>query len=570
MKHTQSFHEWLFADVDWRISSGAMKGKRYTFDAFPCIEGLIRDDSMNQVVMKSAQMALSEQYTLQRPFYHMAVHGRNWGVLFPTQATMRNFYKSRIQGALAANHAISAKANRVNEDSVDVYDRSLYLRYTTSEGAIATFDADGITVDEADIHNPDTLYGAKTSRRQGAMGDTFWYEISTPTYPNHGIDLSFATSDQHIWLIKCGACGGENDLTSEIGSYDSSDADKFFKNFLNETDFPDPKGYIIPCRKCGKALELVNPMVKSKPSLGGGRWVARYPSRSVRGYHIQIYQRLYDGGSPAVLSRIRENLLGARQERHLRRWWNFTIGVPYVPAEGRLTDNDLLLATFKPDKPWIQVMGRTMFGLKNVNPDWMGVDVRDGQYHVFCLKRSGRDKKIVSHVGWVPTSMELRMLWDKLGRPSFLMDSEPDLNESRILVQAMGKRAARGKFSQRLGATWQVGGDKNLVVVKRPAVMEAVKSGIVDGEWLVPREAWDVGAGISKKKGSETTEETLRDHFKAPTLVEIEHSSTGGTGYDFPKNAMGGIDPHFYMAATLAWVASEMKAAPAFRIMVPR
>ena len=50
-----SFHEWLFADVDWKISSGAMKGKRYTFDAFPCIEGLIRDESLEQVVMKSAQ-----------------------------------------------------------------------------------------------------------------------------------------------------------------------------------------------------------------------------------------------------------------------------------------------------------------------------------------------------------------------------------------------------------------------------------------------------------------------------------------------------------------------------------
>ncbi len=547
-----------------------MKGRRYTFDAFPCIETVVRDDSHEQVVMKSAQMALSEQYTLQRPLYHLDIHGHNWGIMFPTQSTMRNFYKSRIQGALAANPSINRSTLRANEDSIDVFGRSLYLRYTTSEGAIATFDSDGITVDEADIHNPDTLYGAKTSRRQGAMGNTFWYEISTPTYPNHGIDLSFANSDQHIWLIKCSGCGRENDLTSRIGPFDAADADKFFRDYLNERDFPDPRSFHIPCVHCGKSLDLVTPLDASNPSFGGGRWVPRYENRGSRGYHIQIYQRLYDGGSPAVLARIRESLLGARKHQHLRRWWNFTIGVPFTPPEGRLTDSDLALATTADYDSWQPVAGRTMWGLAGHHADWMGVDVRDGQYHVFCLKRLAGDLRIVSHVGWVDTSSALRGLWETLGRPFFIMDSEPDLNESRSLVSAMGKRAFRGKFSQKLGAVWSFGADKQMVVVKRPSVMEAVKDDIVEGRWIVPREAWDVGAGIMTKKGSLEEEETLRSHFKAPTMVEVEVSATGAITYDFPKSAMGGIDPHFYMAATLAWVATDMKAAPAFRLRVPR
>jgi len=565
-----SFHEWLFVNVDWRISSGAMKGQRYTFDAFPCIEALVRDDSHEQVVMKSAQMALSEQYTLQRPLYHLDVHGRNWGIMFPTQATMRNFYKSRIQGALAANPIINGQTLRANEDSIDVFGRSLYLRYTTSEGAIATFDADGITIDEADIHNPDTLYGAKTSRRQGAMGKTFWYEISTPTYPNHGVHLSFANSDQHIWLIKCAGCGSENDLTSQIGPYDASDADKFFREYLSESAFPDSRDFAIPCVKCGKALDLVTPLDPANPSFGGGRWVPRYEDRDTRGYHIQIFQRLYEGGSPAVLARIRESLLGARKTQHVRRWWNFTIGVPYVPAEGRLTDADLAMATTNDYREWSPLYGRTMFGLAGEHADWMGVDVREGQYHVFCLKRLTDGTKIVSAVGWVPTSTDLRALWDRLGRPHFIMDSEPDLNESRTLVSAMGRRAHRGKFSQKLGALWAIGSDKNMVVVKRPAVMESVKAEVLEGSWVVPSEAWDVGAGIVKRKGSTEEEETLSRHFKAPTMVEVEVSSTGAITYDFPKSAMGGVDPHYYMAACLAWVAADMKSAPAFRLRVPR
>jgi hypothetical protein len=150
------------------------------------------------------------------------------------------------------------------------------------------------------------------------------------------------------------------------------------------------------------------------------------------------------------------------------------------------------------------------------------------------------------------------------------MDSEPDLNESRTLVHAMGRRAYRGKFSQKLGALWAIGSDKNMVVVKRPAVMESVKSEILEGGWIFPTESWGVGAGIVKRKGSTEEEETLSRHFKAPTMVEVEVSSTGAITYDFPKSAMGGVDPHFYMAACLAWVATEMKSAPAFRLRVPR
>ena len=87
---------------------------------------------------------------------------------------------------------------------------------------------------------------------------------------------------------------------------------------------------------------------------------------------------------------------------------------------------------------------------------------------------------------------------------------------------------------------------------------------------MVPQELWDVGAGITRKRGEEEYEETLRDHFKAPTMIVQEEEATGNFSYDFPKQAMRGIDPHFFMASCLAYVAMDMKAAPASVIVVPR
>jgi len=345
-KTSRTFFEWLMVVADWKISSGRLAGKPYTFDAFPCAIDIVRDESLNQAVIKSAQMAVSELFSLARPYWAMDELGINWAVLFPTQGAMHDFFRTRMKAANALNPYIRPNVRAENSTNIDAFGRTCFLRYTTTETAIATFDASGVTVDEQDLHNRDTLYGVEVSRRQGEMGDTHWYDISTPSYPNVGIHHSYLVSDQKVWLIKCGHCGYDNDLTTKIGDFDIQDVEKFFKEFLNEGRFEAGwKDFFIPCSKCGKPIDPVTPLGKALPGEGGGRWEAKLPGRDVSGYHLQIFQRLYTGGTPAVLRRIREGLLKAQKPQHIRRWWNFTLGLPYVPREGRLTDDDLLHAS---------------------------------------------------------------------------------------------------------------------------------------------------------------------------------------------------------------------------------
>jgi hypothetical protein len=564
----ESFLTWLYATCNWQISSGNWKGRRYTVDAFPCQADLLADNSHQQAVMKSAQMAISEIYTLARPFYAADVLGVNWGIMFPGQGAMRNFFRTRLKAVIALNQHLRLNTTAVNETNVDAFGRTIYLRYTSTETAIATFDADGVTIDEQDLHNANSLYGAKTSRRQGAMEETYWHEVSTPTFPKAGIHQSFLNSDQKVWLIKCAACGFDNDLTRKVGPYKLEDVEEFFRDFLTDARFPRWQDYHIPCSSCGKPIDPVTPATDG----GTGRWVARYPGREISGYHLQIFQRLYQGGTPRVLDRVRGSLLDAKQPEHVRRWWNFTIGVPYSSGVGRLSDDHLDGAsTDDYDRLWINhPVFRHIWGLEKQHCDWLGVDVRGEQYHCWGLTRTSGDNYLVTAAGWVNDITDLRLLWDMLGRPSFLIDAEPDVNESRKFVASLHRRAWRVFFGSGYTSLWNETGSDHTLSVNRPAIMESTQAMISGRAWQVPRKIWDVGAGIFKQQGDHKEEERVRDHFTAPRMVKATAMSSRPDSYDFPTDAMEGIDPHFFMAACLANLGTMIQAAPAQAIVIPR
>jgi hypothetical protein len=572
MEPRTSFHEWLFATCDWKISSGHQRGRRFTFDAFPCQLDICRDEAHQQVVMKSAQMAISEIFTLARPFWAVDNLGVNWGVLFPSQQAMRNFFRTRIKGALTVNPYLRHQTTAENEGNITAFDHEIFLRYTTTETAIATFDADGATVDEHDFHNQDSLYGAKVSRTQGAMGDTMWYEVSTPSYPNFGIHKAYLGSDQRVWLVKCRRCGHENNLSKKIGEFEIAEIEDFFLEFLSESRFPDWRDYFIPCTGCGKALDPVSPWNRAKPSSGGGRWVPLFPNRDIHGYHLQVFQRLYTAGTPAVLRRVRQSLVDATDPIHVRRWWNFTLGLPYLSREGHLTESDLdRVTTGRFDDEWAQDWAyRTVFNIKKIKADWIGVDVRMGQYHLVEFKRINDEQWLLCGVGWVKNTTELLEYWRRRGKPVFVVDAQPDTNETRAMVRAVGRRGRRASFSKTTNVLWQPSGDPDHIIVNRPVSMEAVKSLVESTTLLVPTPAWKVGSGIIKDVGTMREEETLADHFKAPVMIRSFSETVASDVYDFPRDAMGGVDPHFFMAASLAYIASQIQAAPAFAIRIPR
>jgi len=172
-------------------------------------------------------------------------------------------------------------------------------------------------------------------------------------------------------------------------------------------------------------------------------------------------------------------------------------------------------------------------------------------------------------VGVVEASYQVRSLWEDLGCPMLVIDAQPDTNETRVLVKSMGRRAMRAKFSGNLNSTVVSTGEDDMVVVDRSRIMEAVKAMVDARRWVFPPGSMQTSAGMFQDRGGTLREYTAADHLKAPVLVKMTDKH-GNEVYDFPKDAMEGIDPHFYMAACLAQVGIQSGTAPGRVITVAR
>lgn len=118
--------------------------------------------------------------------------------------------------------------------------------------------------------------------------------------PNWGIARLYGESDQRRWRVKCSACG-EWQVIEFHRNVDEATASRV-------------------CAACRKPLDV-----------GMGEWVADYPDRDVRGYHVsRLIAPSANIGAIIAASRKR-----AGYER--QAFFNKDLGEPWAPEEGRLS-----------------------------------------------------------------------------------------------------------------------------------------------------------------------------------------------------------------------------------------
>src|SRR5574343_1580420 len=141
--------------------------------------------------------------------------------------------------------------------------------------------------------------------------------VSTPTVKDDLIDRQWQKSDQRRYHVPCPHCGEMQPL--EWGGTETPHGMKW--TVL-------PTGAVVDvryvCRECGAEI-----YEHHKPALlAGGRWIARYPERQMRGYHISaLYAPIGLGPSWAELAR--GWLLAQSNTATLRAWINTNLGEPW-------------------------------------------------------------------------------------------------------------------------------------------------------------------------------------------------------------------------------------------------
>lgn len=273
------------------------------FGRFPFQRELYAQASEDRelVVMKGTQLGIST-WALRWILFHADVHGRTGMYVFPTKADVLDFSAARIKRVVGASDYL-----RHRRPIGAPYARGLlavggglvYFRGSEAERGLDSVDADVLVLDEYDTLNqrniPDAERRVTSDTSAGLIR-----RVGVPSAPNIGIAALYEQSDQRRWHVRCTACNAWQ-------------APEFSANVDTE------RGLVV-CHSCRTPLDVA-----------AGEWVAEFPDRAVRGYHVS--QLLVPGADLSRLIAASRRRPAFERERFVRK----DLGLPYEPEGGRLS-----------------------------------------------------------------------------------------------------------------------------------------------------------------------------------------------------------------------------------------
>lgn len=284
-----------FQPVQWVKDFGlkSEKGEAMDFDNRKYLIEPYNDLSEKQVYKKGSQVGISTMAVIKALW---RAYTANISLIYtlPTDTDVRLFSQMRIKAMVNSCERLKARIDDVDNVSVKrLGGSSMYFRGTWTESQAISVPSDLNIHDEVDFSRPDIreMY----EERLSASSYKWQWNLSTPTIPGYGIDALFEKSDQKTWMIKCDSCGEWIDID-------------FFKNVQKKDDH-----YHYVCI-CGAEIKDRN----------NGQWVAKYPSKSVRGYYIP--QTIAPWISADDLM---NKYTKAKDTGKLKNFYNFNLGLAF-------------------------------------------------------------------------------------------------------------------------------------------------------------------------------------------------------------------------------------------------
>lgn len=452
-------------------------GGDFNLPAHPYLEVIYKDKSPKIILEKGSQMGLSV-YGMLRAI-HGCLYSYPTGVIyyFPTDSGVSDFSRSRIAPLIERNRSLQSQVKTTDSAHIKKIGKSfLYLRGLTSSIQALSTPADCLVFDELNEISP----ASHQIAQERLSHSTFKHEvqISTPSLPDYGIDRDFQQSDQHHWLIKCEACNRYNNLVDR---------------------FPDCiVGDEYQCL-CGKTLDRL-----------AGQWVAKYPDRDIRGYHIP--QLIGQHVSPSVI--MQKYARSVSRAEFMRK----TIGIPFVESDDQLVSADVMACC----------------GSHNMEvPDdvcSMGIDVGKNLHYVI-MTLNGK----VVRFGSETSLEELFNVMSRYKLYRIVIDANPETRLSRELVDRYKGKAFACYYGRMSGSSWDEA--KGTVRTDRTTQCDTVAQGIRTKFYQFPR--------------ADLCEGDFVDQLCGTARVLQEDATTGDKRYIWQKLR----DDHYFHALLYATVA---------------
>lgn len=287
----------------WTLRYRTIRGIPFSFKGHKYLSGIYQDKHPFIVIRKSAQCGVSE-WLINSALWLADHHRYNSTVVFPGDPEVSDFINGRVNPAIQdCDYLRSLVSVTDNIGLKKVRKAFIYFRGSRKPHKLKTIDSDCILYDELDELTEGTL--ARGEKRLGHSNLKWQRAVSTPTYPEEGIDKLYIESDQCKWFIVCDNCGMEQTL-----------------EFEHNVDVERKK---VVCRNCHEELDRCKE----------GRWVPTYNGRKIRGYHInKLFCERTD------LEELIENSKKIAQFE-LQEFYNSDLGLPYAAKGNRLSKGDI-------------------------------------------------------------------------------------------------------------------------------------------------------------------------------------------------------------------------------------
>lgn len=286
------------------------------------------------VINKASQMGASE-WAVSYGLHAADERRANVLYLFPTDTHVSDFSSARIGPAIEASPYLAQivvdgggtlmdgrkmrGADRVTLKRIRqnfMYLRGSQVKPNGQAPGLKAVAADVVIYDELDEMDPRAPAIAEKRLGHSLLGEQLW--ISTPTYPDVGIDAKWRDSDQREWFVRCESCGERQRLTIHhaVTEWDALGRPASWHG--GEQPF-------LACQKCQKPLNR----------LSVGEWIAAFPGRAMIGFHLT---KLFS--SRRSLIDIIQSLNTADETKR-REAFNQELGEPYTPRGTQITDEIL-------------------------------------------------------------------------------------------------------------------------------------------------------------------------------------------------------------------------------------
>ena len=509
-----------------------LRGQPYSFDRHEYLLQIVQDLSPDQTFLKGAQVGIST-VVLLKALYVADELDKKAIYFFQDDAAVSDFSNDRCDPIVQSSTYLSSKIRSTYNVGLKQIGKhgALLFRGLFTRGKAKSVDGDFIVLDEVSEMKEEHR---ALARDRVMHSDLQWmHHLSQPDLPGQNIDAEFSTTDQHFWNIICPACGHRNCL--EL-------------NFL-ETFIPVPKSqkkshpegttHYRGCQKCQTKLDMKS-----------GEWIAKYPSRKRRGYHLsQLYTQIRPPDFPNYASYVMADYEASRNaQARMARFTISILGFGYGGGSVRITDR--LLDEMESGYGFSYGEVGAFMGVDQGDVLHISIGIKSGHQFIFTYYEETED--------WG----RLDALMAQFAVHLCIIDAMPNKHaaksfavrhKGRVMIQYFGGKELKRGIELHDGK-WEV----DTVTVDRTDSIDSMIDKMEQCLIKIPSRRETTDRDL-------TTIEEVRRHLKALT-VSYDTNSQGITKRVY--NSGANIVNHFGMASNSACVAAfELGVAPGPMVM---